>query len=161
TCAEDTEFHLWDADTGKQLRTHIGEGLKVRSAAFSPDGKTLALGCLDQTVRLVNLDTEQEIRKVEGKFGVYSPDGKAVATTRDNPDRVQFWDAATGRLVEEFDAGGWVFYVPFSPDGRFLAAPAAESVPVRLWEVAQPAARPRTFRLGPSFGFLPTVAFTP
>jgi hypothetical protein len=142
--------HLWDRGTGKELRTRIGEGVEIRSVAFSPDSKTLALGCMDLTVRLVDLDTEKEIRRVVGKFGTFSPDGKLLATTRQEPDALELWDAATGNRVDTLEARGWVFYVAFSPDGRFLAPPGPAR-PGAAVALTQPAARPRTFRLGPSF----------
>ena len=41
---KDTFLKLWDARTGKLLRTLTGHTGRVESLAFSPDGKTVATG---------------------------------------------------------------------------------------------------------------------
>jgi len=43
---------LWNADSGAPLRTLAGHTEFVMSIAWSPDGKTLASGSGDRTVRL-------------------------------------------------------------------------------------------------------------
>jgi WD40 repeat protein len=45
-------IHLWEVSTGNQLRTLEGHSQSVTSAVFLPDGRSLASGSLDGTVRL-------------------------------------------------------------------------------------------------------------
>jgi WD40 repeat protein len=49
---EPVDLKLWDATTGATRATLRGHETPVNSVAFSPDGKTLASGSSDMTVRL-------------------------------------------------------------------------------------------------------------
>jgi len=46
------EVKLWDADHGKERTLLRGHSDTVMSLAFWPDGKTLATGSLDKTIKL-------------------------------------------------------------------------------------------------------------
>ncbi|WP_164842734.1 WD40 repeat domain-containing protein [Actinoplanes solisilvae] len=48
----DESIDLWDSLTGVRLTTLTGHGRTVETAAFSPDGGTLATSSTDGTVRL-------------------------------------------------------------------------------------------------------------
>ena len=57
----------------------------MRSVSCSPDGKTLASGSYDKTIKLWNLDTFAETKTLSGHSDSvssvsFSPDGKTLAS---------------------------------------------------------------------------------
>ena len=53
------EACLWEVATGKLCAKLIGHQLEVLGVAFSPDGKTLATGSIDDIIRLWDAETGQ------------------------------------------------------------------------------------------------------
>ena len=81
------------------LKGHIGQ---IWSIAFSPDGKTLASGGQDHSIRLWNVNTGQQIRKITRRRvnGVaFSPDGKTLACG-DMDRTIYLLDAQTGKHLQ-------------------------------------------------------------
>ncbi len=131
---------LQEVATGKELRRFEVE--MASAAAFSPDGRVLAIGGWRATL-LWDVTTGQEVARLEGSTGPvgFSPDGKFFVTTIDRT--IQLWDRSTGKLRlrtggRRFDSNPRVDYYPpfaFSPDNKTLAAGCPDNR-VQLWELA-------------------------
>ncbi|GBC77118.1 Microbial collagenase [bacterium HR08] len=119
------------------LSGHTGS---VISVALSPDGKLLASGSDDQTVRLWEVATGNLVRTLSGhtdwvRSVAFSPDGKLLASgSRDRT--VRLWEVATGNLVRTLSGHtDSVNSVAFSPDGKLLAS-GSDDRTIRLWNLA-------------------------
>jgi WD40 repeat protein len=110
------------------------------SAAFRPDGRRLATGEDDGSLRVWDLGTGRELHTLQGpgrKPAVclaFSPDGTRLATG--DPDgNVEVGDGAGGPNTIRLSGHlGSVIALSFSPDGARLAS-AGEDKTVRIWDV--------------------------
>ena len=113
-----------------------------RSAAFSPDGTTLAIGT-GGGVFLYNASTTGYItflRHTEGNIYsnhsvVFSPDGTLLASGSAD-GTIKLWNVATKENIATFEGHtGRIYSVDFSPDGTLLASSSTDRT-IKLWNVA-------------------------
>jgi sugar lactone lactonase YvrE len=113
---------VWDLP-GNKVRYQHDETKGIRSLAFAPDGKTIALAPYDGKVRLVDAASGKEKQVLQGhKSGVncvaFSRDGQTLASASLD-QTAKLWDLKTGK--EKVTLRGhteYVLCVAFSPDGR-------------------------------------------
>jgi WD40 repeat protein len=98
----------------------------VRALAASPDGRWLATGSFDATLRFYDLSNGASftLKNDTGAIAVaaFSPDSKTLATGSLNGD-VKLWNVALRRAMIIFKAHSTVVsQVIFSPDGSLLVS---------------------------------------
>jgi RNA polymerase sigma factor (sigma-70 family) len=110
----------------------------IASVAFSPDGKLVLAGCMDNVLRVFELSTGKE-RKLEGHTkqlhgAVFTPDGKRILSASYD-QTVRLWDVESGQEVcRFFGHDNWVWGVAVSADGK-LGLSGSRDKTVRLWKL--------------------------
>jgi WD40 repeat protein len=132
----DGTIRLLDLAAG-QVTVLTGHTSPIETAAFSPDGRSLATGSTDATIRLWDLATGQTTVTLNPHGGyvvavAFSPDDRILASASTD-NTVRLWDPATGQATAIlFGHTGFVTTVAFSPDGHTLATGSWDGT-VRLW----------------------------
>src|SRR5512145_760565 len=143
-----------------ELVIQAGHTKPINTVAFSPDGRWLASGGKDDTIKIWDTSTGYVLRTLYAHSSnvnaiAVSPDGKLLASASgDRTDKrdlstfkrggivggvqdntVKIWDVQTGQQIKvlsghELPVGG----VAFSIDGRSLTSASGDSV--KVWDVS-------------------------
>ena len=97
--------YLWNLCQGDQLATLTGHEWIVSCAAFSPDGKLIATGSQDRTVKVWDAAQLELVTTLAAATGAvwsvaFSPDSRFLITAGRGGTRVL--DAATWRILTNF-----------------------------------------------------------
>jgi len=121
----------------------IGDEAYVLTVEFSPDGKILAAGYSDKSIKLWDVSTCKEIRefkalKSDSENDIesmdFSPDGNVLASVSDD-DTIKLWSVDNGTCLSTLSGhSDCILSVAFSPDGSMLASGSDDNT-IKLWRI--------------------------
>jgi WD40 repeat protein len=137
------QLKVYDSASGKLLMTLSGHEGDVISVTFSFDGKYLATGSVDTTVRIWDVNSGDLIRVLEGHAAevggvAFSPDGRLLLSSSEDAMLI-IWEVETGeplRTLPDFT----IYKVSFSPDGTRVAAATYNGL--QVWRYTPDSAEP-------------------
>jgi len=154
TVGKDKTVKLWNLSAAKETRSlSAGEIKELRSAACSPDGNLIALGCKNlyyrgsysgiyekEFIRLINGDGEEvkifgeDFKQISNMLAL-GPDGGVMASSGQKGS-VRLWNVSTGRQAAKIEKVGKVAALACGcgPLGRMLAA-CSSSGKVFVWGI--------------------------
>ncbi|HYK20078.1 MAG TPA: caspase family protein, partial [Pyrinomonadaceae bacterium] len=124
------QVQFWDVATGRELEAIKGHGRGVTKVAFSRDGKWLASGGSDNTIKIWDVATHAELRTLTGHTSNvesmdFSPDGRLLASASEDGSTF-LWDTKTGEhlltLISLDDGSEWMVV---TPQGLFDGTPVS------------------------------------
>jgi len=141
TCSLDASLRLWDRESGAQIGSNWqddGDQARVFTIALSPNGKKIASGSEDGTVKLWDI----EMRKVTARWTGHtrevwsvhwSADGMRVVSGSSN-GTVRVWEMESGETVlGPIKTGNqYVYAVAYSPDSSHIASGGDKAI--EIWD---------------------------
>jgi len=115
----------------------------IMAVCFSPDGKQLATGSYDKSIKTYSFNEGNAIlaHTLEGHTGSvqylsFSPDCKLLCSGSDDRS-IKFWNPADGSLVKSIDEAHpsrSVSSVSYSPNGRILVSAGGYDQTMKIWD---------------------------
>jgi len=133
---------LWNVSQPEVQREYSGprNGRFVPDrVALSADGKLIAAGGRDDTIKIWETDSGRELFTLKGhrksiRDLAFSPDRKLLASAGQDT-AIKLWSMATGQEVKTLAAhSGGVTAIAFSPDGKKLASGSQDRM-ILIWDL--------------------------
>ncbi|MEO7923340.1 MAG: caspase family protein [Chitinophagaceae bacterium] len=129
---------LISRNTGAQsprLMLPVGHTDKITVFQFSPDGRLIATGADDHTVKLWDVNTGKLLADLKGHTNdievlSFDPTGNRLLSTASIDTFARLWDTRTGTLIKAIHTGrSFIDFAIFSPDGTKIAVTSSSGVP--------------------------------
>ncbi len=132
------EWYRLNHIADKALMTLRGHTDRVYGMAISPDGKRIASGSEDKTIKVWDAGTGTELMTLHGHGATvtsvaFGQDGRRIASGSGDKT-IKVWDAATGAEVMTLRGHeSTVWSVAFSPDSKRIISAGMD---IKVWDVS-------------------------
>jgi len=134
-------FHIWDAVSGKLVKTCSGHDGPIQTASFSPASDRIATASSDRTIRIWDSGTGEPVTTLRGHEGPivdasFSPDGRRILSCSDDGS-VRIWNASTRSpfAVELAGRPDKSERIIVSPGGQWAFIPPSAQ-PGGIWDLS-------------------------
>ena len=128
---------LWEIPAQQLQFTLKGHEGKIKALGFAPDGKTLASGSEDGTIRLWNTTTGDQTTSFSADINTalaFSTDSKTLASTHNKG--IKLWDITTGGELGTLKGDiGICYALAFSADSKILVSGSHDGT-ILTWDIA-------------------------
>jgi WD40 repeat protein len=150
-CSADNCARAWATADGRELYAFGGD-TAAYAIAVSPDGKLIATGEAHNMLRLWDVATGKELRRLSGRSAdrtpvelrggdqlvrriCFGPGGRTMIALHTQENAAILWDVSTGNELRRFAADGVVTTIlDLSGDGKTLVTGNATGL-IRVWDV--------------------------
>lgn len=120
--------------------TFVKRGHKILCSAYSPDGKYIATGGVDDKIIIWDTQTGNIIKEIINRDWPlalkFTPNGNYLVSAG-RTERVRVWDYKTGKMVREMKGHrDHILALDISPDGKYIATGSIDKM-VKLWDLEQ------------------------
>ncbi len=137
-------YVFWTTPRDRLLRTLYGHTDAINSVSYAPNGKQVASGSDDKTIKIWEVESGRLLKTLHGHTDdvnsvKFSPDSKTLASGSSDKT-VKIWEAASGRLLKTLRGHNeGVKRVNYSPDGKQIASGTTSEIKgkqiIKIWDV--------------------------
>jgi serine/threonine protein kinase/predicted RNA-binding Zn-ribbon protein involved in translation (DUF1610 family) len=154
------EAVIWDLAGKTPVGTLVGHRRPILGVCYAPDGKTIATGSIDQTVRLWDAETGECLKTLTGHKAwveglAFKKDGK-ILLSGSVDGTARLWDVASGTELKRITMAGGVRTVSFTKWDNVFAGGGMKTLKVYAGDTLQEVG---TFWNGAEPGLVPMERF--
>ncbi len=126
---------VYDAATGALQLVLTGHTFDAAAVAWRPDGTQIASSGFDATIRIHDATTGALVRTLTHTSIMRCLDWRNNTTVAGGSDNgiIRVWSTINGITLAQYNHGGLVYAVQYSPDGSLLAAGGSGNE-IKLWD---------------------------